>query len=206
MAPQRDAFLRDREGESGQLHELTDLLPSLIHVDRVSPALVIGPGRGQEIAALSWVGYLTVVTLRAATVEEQYRSRVDIVGEDFHFTGLPTGHFALIVCRQTLEHSPAPYLFLTQMRRVITERGRAFVTVPDVHWADDDSPSHVTILSWEDWCRLFERTGFDVVWCGRACIPTRGYSDACSMQFLLAPRIPPPLPIQGVLKALGGVA
>lgn len=205
MIPQRDAFVVTQEGESGLLQELTELLPSLITVDRVQPALVIGPGRGQELAALSWAGKLTTVTLRAQTVAEEYRHLADIVEEDFHFTTLPTGRFSLIVCRQTIEHSPAPYLMLAQIRRVLADHGRVFLTIPDAHWADDDSPSHVTILSWEDWCRLFERVGLDVAWCGRMRLPTRGYADACSMQFLLAPRLPPPPPVHGVLKALGNI-
>jgi len=72
----------------------------------------------------------------------------------------------LIWARQSLQHSPFPYITLLEWNRVLKPRGRLYIEVPqpDCERHHENSLNHYSVLGLKMWLSLLARTGFDVSW------------------------------------------
>lgn len=71
-----------------------------------------------------------------------------------------------IWCRQTLQHSPFPYITLLEWNRVLKPNGRLYIEVPqpDCERQHENTLAHYSVLGIKMWLSILARTGFDVSW------------------------------------------
>jgi SAM-dependent methyltransferase len=130
---------------------------------------------------------------------------------------IPQGKYSGIVSLHVLEHIDQSRLSetLACWRNSLLQDGRVFCVIPDLggrghqlagrHWNGFGDPAHVTLLSWQEWNRIFAAGGFSVNRVGTDglwCLPYRQgkgklldgirYSVPTLVQFLLGRLILPP--------------
>ncbi len=72
----------------------------------------------------------------------------------------PDGYFDFIFSSHCLEHSTDIVQTLLGCRRILNDAGQMFISVP---LGFDDSVEHTLYLGPQEWCRLLELSGFEVV-------------------------------------------
>jgi len=107
---------------------IMDLLP-----DAAGPVLEIGPAGGWCALQLrERYGHVTCLTLFEAEAEAlRSRGLDDVTVADMH--RMPagwSGRFAVLHASHVLEHSPAPYIALSEMFRVLATGGVLQITMP----------------------------------------------------------------------------
>lgn len=127
--------------------------------------LILGCGDGYEVAfareELGWdaVG-LTFHPVEAAEKNRKCRAEDMVVG-DLHALPWPDGTFDCVYSKETLEHSPCPFLALVESSRVLKMGGRFFHLIAD-GWDKQRDWYHLSCLPDWLWCDLMRKAGLHV--------------------------------------------
>lgn len=81
-----------------------------------------------------------------------------IVNEDMHELSFKNEYFDFVYCSQTLEHSPAPIIALSQIARVLKSKGKFFFWIP-FDWGNQIVKYHYSCFSPEIWIDLIKKAG-----------------------------------------------
>lgn len=88
---------------------------------------------------------------------------VDVHVGDMHDTPFQTGSFSFVHSANVLEHALAPYIALTECRRLLRDGGKAEFTIPSFAGQEGGKgPFHLHCLTSEVWMELLRKTGFTV--------------------------------------------
>lgn len=150
----------DRDGAS---YRGAEMLPGGVG----QGTLVIGPGGPEEIGVLrprvpNPVTALTVFPGEVGRIHGVYPDVETLVG-DMHDMPFSAGRFETVFSSNVLEHSFAPYVALTECRRVLKSGGQATFVLPSFVGVEGGAgPYHLHCLTREVWCELLRKTGFVV--------------------------------------------
>lgn len=134
----------------------------------VERSLVIGPGGVDEVRALRGRlgGVLHVLTAHHPEVEAIREAAIQaVIAEpgDIHDTHYHTGAFGFLHAANVLEHAFAPYIALTECRRILRPGGIASFVLPSFEGREGGrGPFHLHCLTKEVWMELLHKTGFEV--------------------------------------------
>ena len=79
---------------------------------------------------------------------------------DMHDMSLPDRSFDGIYCRESYEHSVAPYIALCEMNRVLKLNGHVLINLPWEEWIREDS--HFSVLTPAQMREMFFKCRFVV--------------------------------------------
>ena len=125
--------------------------------------LILGAGRGQEVATARSRGYVTQgFTLGPKNIEVARRQfGVALEFQDAHCSLLPDRSFGAVLGLQILEHSPAPLMLLLECARVLRPGGLLITETPaPTRHTGGRSLHHVLCPTPRQLVGLFEKAGF----------------------------------------------
>lgn len=133
-----------------------------------SKIIDLGCGHGYFLDAMRERGFKNIIgiTLSPDDIDLCKDKGHAVSARDMNFLDQVDESIDFLFCRQSLEHSPFPYLTLLEYNRVLKPGGRLYIEVPqpDAETLEEDKPNHYSILGRTMWLSLLKRTGFDVDW------------------------------------------
>lgn len=158
--PEQDEF-------SDRLVNLTSG-PYLDYIENCESVLDVGCGTGRLVRHLVEKGHYNVAGITFDKKEIEFgvnklglKKNVHIFEGDMHQLPFPEKTFDAVVSWDNLEHSPAPYIALCEMYRVLKPEGRALIYIPGTDWIDCNY--HFIVLNIRQMKHLAEMIGFEVV-------------------------------------------
>lgn len=131
--------------------------------------LDLGCGDGWSSNYISEVLGLDAVGLTCNPDELRFARRrypgVRVKFGDMHSLPFRDKEFDAVYCRETYEHSIAPYIAMCEMNRVLKEGGYLLINVPDESWLSDES--HYSVLTRPQMLEMFRKCRFEPVSEGR---------------------------------------
>lgn len=130
-------------------------------------SLLIGPGGTDEVLAFRGKveGELHVLTAyepEAQAIGQRIETVCVSVG-DMHDMPFETGAFGFLHAANVLEHAFAPYIALTECRRVLRDGGCANFVLPSFEGEHGGhGPFHLHCLTRDVWIELLHKTGLEV--------------------------------------------
>lgn len=160
------------EGDSAYHAALTkDVVTRFLDPVGLAPDAVIldlGCGPGYFLDEMKARGFTNVTGVTLSPDDaEQCKSKSHIVRQaDMNFLPELDESVDYIWCRQSLQHSPFPYITLLEWNRVLKPQGRLYIEVPqpDCERQHESVMNHYSVLGLRMWLALLARTGFDVRW------------------------------------------
>lgn len=121
--------------------------------------LTIGCGDGFELDVMRELGFadVTGVTNDKGELKD---ACTGVVEADMHDTGLPAGFYDNVYSKETLEHSPAPYILLREMNRV-TKMGGGGLHFISLGMEKQRETYHFSCFPDWLWVDLFLKAGFE---------------------------------------------
>ena len=130
--PDMEEDVPEKIEKSSEIRDIKELRLAMLP-DVEGPVLEVGPGGGWTALRLKEkYGEVTCATLFEEEVKALVSRGLDAEVADMH--SLPTvwgGRFGIVHASNVLEHSPAPYVVLSEFRRVLREGGVMQITMPD---------------------------------------------------------------------------
>ena len=170
----KEGIPRKIEGDKEMFLAKTRVMSHL--PERADSVLDIGPACGWETKYLveKYDGsHVTAVTLfEEEVVEIKKNSGVTAVVADMHELPFKNNRYDLVFASHVLEHSPAPYIALSEMYRVLADKGWCFLVLPsaDGYTRVDNAtgsanrignfPAHVFCSSIETLIEMGRHVGF----------------------------------------------
>lgn len=84
---------------------------------------------------------------------------------DMHALPFGDGEFDTVYCRETYEHSIAPYIAMCEMNRVLCTNGYLLINIPDERWLKHHS--HFSVLTESQMMEMFRKCRFETAKKGR---------------------------------------
>ena len=111
--------------------------------------------------------YKKYIGMEIDTPEMRQNKNIDVFynGKNFPFQN---ASFDSVVCNQVLEHIFEPYMFLSEINRVLKENGKLFLTVPFI-WDEHLQPFDYGRYSSFGLKYLMEKHGFEVLEYKKSC-------------------------------------
>ena len=136
--------------------------------------LDIGCAIGTELSVARERGWgATGIELAQSSVELARKAGLDVRSQELSETGFPDRHFDLITMNHVLEHVAHTPAFMVELRRILSDHGFIFVSLPNVHawkfylrrgsytWTfHDDHYSHFSVQTLP---RFLSRYGFQTI-------------------------------------------
>lgn len=90
-----------------------------------------------------------------------------------------SGKYDLIWARHSMEHSVSPYLDLTRIKELLSEKGIFYMEVPSPGTVcrHECNPNHYSVMGQLMWLSLLDKTGFSIVDAGSLSISLEIGSD-----------------------------
>lgn len=149
-------YMQERAGKVEAAHRESTRWP-------IIGSLAIGPAIS-ELSTLrhNYDGTFYVLALPEQSKEIQSVGMQAIAG-DMHDLPFSSGSFQRAFAGNVLEHSPAPYFALIEIRRVLTDGGEAHFAMPQFDGPEGgDGMLHLHCLTAAVWSELLRKTGFEV--------------------------------------------
>ncbi|MBI4466936.1 MAG: class I SAM-dependent methyltransferase, partial [Acidobacteria bacterium] len=166
------------------LYRLTGGMARIIESLPPGRVLDVGCGDGRYLAFFRDLGWETYGTDPSPVAVERARARgLDVADPgELGEARLPERRFDLVVLRYTLENMHHPAVTLREVRRVLKDDGKVFVSAPSVsspvarvfrqYCAYVEAPRHLYFFSPATLPALLARTGFRVVRLARVAWPS----------------------------------
>ena len=141
--------------------------PFLDYLVDCSSILDVGCGTGRLVKYFIDMGKKNVAGITFDKTEIRFgvknfelREDVHLFLGDMHEMPFDDNSFDAIVSWDSLEHSPAPYVALCEMYRVLIPGGKALIYIPDTEWIDYQD--HYIVMNTAQMRHLAKMAGFKV--------------------------------------------
>lgn len=124
--------------------------------------LVIGAGDGGEVKVLKEQGFDVIGTTLHWSDKKFAKNfyDVELYIEDFHDMSFTRGTFDGIYSHHSLEHTISPLIALFEIKRVLKNSGRIYITVPESGTGNETGIQHYSVLTETLWRHLLDIIGF----------------------------------------------
>jgi hypothetical protein len=161
MLPHPPALLKS-EADPARREEVVRVLQNHLPKswDNNESLLAVGCGDGYEVDVLNGMGWASVVGL---TVDETEWKKGDgkVVLGDMHDMTFKDASYGYTYSKETLEHTPAPFIALVELNRV-TKLGGGFFHLISCGLEKQREMYHLSCLPEWMWFDLFKKAGFEV--------------------------------------------
>lgn len=132
-----------------------------------SEILDVGCGKGEMLSELSWYGFRNLTGVDPFIEGDCRFGNVDIhKGDIFSLDGI----FDIIMLHHSFEHMDKPFVVLSRLSRLLSDRGRIMLRIPTVssyawkeygvNWVGVDAPRHLFLYSLKALEILTSKAGF----------------------------------------------
>ena len=139
-----------------------------LNLPRDAVILDLGCGPGYFLDEMKQRQYTNVlgVTLSPDDAEQCRAKGHTVRHADMNFLPEQDESVDYIWCRQSLQHSPFPYITLLEWNRVLKPQAKLYIEVPqpDCERQHETAMNHYSVLGIKMWLSILARTGFDVSW------------------------------------------
>jgi SAM-dependent methyltransferase len=154
----------DEFSDRGPPDKILHFMDHASHLEKYHDILDVGCGVGRLVTWLKERGHtaygLTYQPAEVAAARE--RGEMDVHEGDMHnMLRFNPRAFDAIVCWDVLEHSVAPLIALSEMKRVLRDDGVLLVFIPDQRWVE--CRYHVIVPTVRQMMWLFRLVGFHTV-------------------------------------------
>jgi ubiquinone/menaquinone biosynthesis C-methylase UbiE len=158
--------------------------------------LDLGCGDGWSTNRLRELGKnATGVTITPREADHaRRRYGLELVVCDMHHLRLPDLAFGAIYCRESYEHTVAPFVALCEMNRVLRPGGHVLLNIPWEEWIREDS--HYSVLTASQMREMFFKCRFVVEKEGRTELGHYWYLARKVAEVAAPHTFPPPRPGQ----------
>jgi SAM-dependent methyltransferase len=160
------------EKTAGNLKPIIDM--HLSYINCAGKFLDLGMGDGYVLDKMRGRGFI-LEDLYGASINKKEVNFVRNKGhqgfhEDMHNLSFKNNFFDIVYTRQTLEHSIAPYIVISEIYRVLKNCGKLVLIVPptiDITnsnskfiYMHNSAPKHYSVLTEDQWFTLWNKFGF----------------------------------------------
>lgn len=131
-----------------------------------SKVLDVGCGQGVALELFTKKGLAPIgITLSGEDASICKEKGFEVYEMDQSFLDFDDEEFDSIWCRHCLEHSVFPYFTLSELFRVLKQKGYLYVEVPapDTSCKHQINKNHYSVLCKSMWGELIKRTGFQIL-------------------------------------------
>ena len=155
-----------QEGHTNMTKKLLGMFLNKYSLPEGCKVLDVGCGQGVALELfksrkLSFVG----ITLNSEDVQVCRQKGYEVYEMDQSFLDFNDEEFDFIWCRHCLEHSIFPFFTLTELFRVLKQKGYLYIEVPapDTTAGHQNNKNHYSVLGRGMWLALIKRSGFIVL-------------------------------------------
>jgi ubiquinone/menaquinone biosynthesis C-methylase UbiE len=130
-----------------------------------SRILDVGCGQGLALKLFTIKGFKPVgITLNQEDLLICQQKGYEVYKMDQSFLDFDDNSFHFIWCRHCIEHSIFPYFTLSELFRVLKQKGYLYIEVPapDTSCKHQTNNNHYSVLGKNMWMELMKRTGFHI--------------------------------------------
>jgi ubiquinone/menaquinone biosynthesis C-methylase UbiE len=119
-------------------------------------------GCGTGTSAKLWQGKWTGITGNLDEVREGTKKGLDILRRDAHnLSGIEDKIFDCFMMWDSLEHFVAPFIALSEAKRVLVNGGQGLIFMPGQNWLSHHN--HIHVMTMPQMYQLLNRVGFKVL-------------------------------------------
>lgn len=118
-------------------------------------------GCGTGTSSKLWRGEWTGVTGNTEEVKVGAQKNLDISLRDAHDLGFDDKVFDCFMMWDSLEHFVAPFIALSEAKRVLVNGGQGLIFMPGQNWLDHHN--HIHVMTMPQMYQLFKRVGLKIL-------------------------------------------